>query len=109
MALVTGIALGANKDKRLELVAIARESAALSGGVWHAHQTAPNGAWSAWESLGVPDNSAVFANAPAVALDASSRLDVVVISDDGTVWHRRQTAPNGPNGRTGSPLDGQVG
>jgi hypothetical protein len=96
MASVTGIALGVNKDKRLELVAIAGGSAAPSGGVWHAYQTAPNGAWSGWESLGLPDNSAVSANAPTVARDANDRLDVVVVSDDGTVWHRRQTAPNGP-------------
>ena len=68
MASVTGIALGVNKDKRLELLAITgRGSAAPSGGVWRAHQTAPNGAWSGWESLGLPDNSAVSANAPAVA------------------------------------------
>jgi hypothetical protein len=97
MASVTGIALGVNKDKRLELMAITgRGSAAPSGGVWRAHQTAPNGAWSGWESLGLPDNSAVSANAPAVAQDPNELLDVVVISDDGTVWHRRQTAPNGP-------------
>jgi hypothetical protein len=96
MASVTGIALGVNKDKRLELVAITRGSAAPSGGVWHAHQTAPSGAWSGWESLGLPDNSAVSANAPAVAQDPNDRLDVVVISDNGTVWHRRQTASNGP-------------
>jgi hypothetical protein len=96
MASVTGIALGVNKDKRLELVAITRGDAAPSGGVWHAHQTAPNGAWSGWESLGLPDNSAVSADAPAVAQDRNGALAVVVISDDGTVWHRRQTAPNGP-------------
>jgi hypothetical protein len=93
---VTGIALAANQDGCLELVAISgREGpAALPGGVWHARQTAPNGDWTGWDSLGQPD-SGVSSNAPAVARNADDCLEAVVIADDGTVWHRAQTAPNG--------------
>src|SRR5690242_11758195 len=104
---LTGIALAPNKDGRLELLAISgREGSAagegpvavsppgLAGAVWHAWQESPNGDWSGWYSFGQP-GSGISGNAPAVARNSDGRLQVVVIADDGTVWHRAQTAPSG--------------
>jgi hypothetical protein len=55
MANVRGIALVANQDGRLELVATTvPEGGDPSGGVWYARQTAPNGDWTGWKSLVVP-------------------------------------------------------
>lgn len=108
---LTGIALAPNQDGRLELLAIsgregpvAVEGVApapapggppgLAGAVWHAWQESPNGDWSRWYSFGQP-GSGISGNAPAVARNSDGCLEVVVIADDGTVWHRAQTAPSG--------------
>jgi hypothetical protein len=106
MPQLTGIALAPNQDGRLELVAVSGGggSPAVSGpggspepagAVWHAWQKSPNGDWSGWASLGQP-GSGISGNAPAVARNSGGCLEAVVIADDGTVWHRAQTAPNGP-------------
>jgi len=44
MSLVTGIALDANQDRRLELTAMSLDKAGGPDAVWHAWQ-APTGAW----------------------------------------------------------------
>jgi hypothetical protein len=108
MAEVTGFALVANQDGRLELAATAAGpgASAPSGGVWYAHQTAPNGDWTGWKSLGVPVAGEV--SAPAVAHGANWRLDVVVSGLDGKVWVRAQTDPSGSEWSDWRPL-GQPG
>jgi hypothetical protein len=105
MAQVTGIALAANQDGRLELVAITgRGSMGAPGGVWHARQIAPNGDWTGWDSLGQPPGG-VSSHAPAAARHANGCLEAVVISDDGSVWHRGQITPNGDAWSAWQPLD----
>jgi hypothetical protein len=92
MSEVTGIALAANRDRRLELVATTGGTEGLGGDVWHAWQTAPNGSWSEWSRLGRRPGGG--ASAPVVARNADGRLEVAVVGGDGAVWHRWQTAPN---------------
>src|SRR3989442_4408325 len=94
---LTGIALAANQDGRLELVAISgREgNPDLAGAVWHAWQKSPSGDWTGWDSLGQP-GSGVSGNAPAVARNADGCLEAVGLADDGAPVHPAQTAPNGP-------------
>jgi hypothetical protein len=95
MLMVTGMAVGANQDGRLALVAAASDEESFSGGVWHAWQTTPNGKWSGWQSLGSPSSGAGV-GPPALAPNADGRLEVVVVDRaDGGVWHAWQTAPNG--------------
>ena len=88
---LTGIALGQNEDGRLELVATTDDPEGLGGDVWHAWQTAPNGNWTNWHSLGRPGGGAT---GPAVAQYADGRLEVAVVGGDQAIWHRWQTAPN---------------
>jgi hypothetical protein len=94
---LTGIALAPNQDGRLELVAVSgpEGSPEPAGAVWHAWQKYPNGDWTGWDSLGQP-GSGISGGAPAVARNSNGCLAAVVIADDGTVWHRAQTALNGP-------------
>jgi hypothetical protein len=104
MLMVTGMAVGANQDGRLALVAAASDEETFSGGVWHAWQTTPNGEWSGWQSLGSPSSGAGV-GPPALAPNADGRLEVVVVDRaDGGVWHAWQIAPNG-NWSGWHPLD----
>ncbi len=99
---LTGIAVQANADGRLELVAIAGNSIGEvrapdgSGGVWHASQQAPGGGWSGWQPLDAPGGG-VSGNAPALARNATGSLETVVVADDGTVAYRAQAAAGGPD------------
>jgi hypothetical protein len=97
MSEVTGIAVAANADGRLELVA-ASNLLSQPGGAWHAWQTTPNGAWTGWRSLGKPGNGLWWNNAPALARNADGRLEVLVVSADGTVWHAWQVPGAGWSG-----------
>ncbi len=112
-----GFAVEPNADGRLELVAIAGDSAGPiraprdSGGVWHASQQTPNGDWSGWQPLDAPGGG-VSGNAPALARNASGCLEVVVVANDGTVAYRAQTAASGPDWtawETLRPLAGLAG
>ena len=78
--------LAANSNGRLE--AVARGS---DGAVWHMWQTAVNNGWTSWTSLGSPagvhlDGSPVFARNP------NGRLQVFVLSTDGSLWSILQAA-----------------
>ena len=65
MLMVTGMAVGANQDGRLALVAAASNEESFSGGVWHAWQTAPNDDWSGWHpSTGRTQSSQLFLRVP---------------------------------------------
>ena len=95
MASVRGLALVANRDGFLELAAATGvEGGAPPGRVWYARQTSPNGDWTGWQPLDAPPVHREI-TAPAAAHDARWCLDVVVASDDGTVWLRGQTDPSG--------------
>jgi hypothetical protein len=91
MSEIREIALTANQDGRLELVATTDDPAGFGGEVWHAWQTAPNGTWTGWHSFGRPGGGAA---GPAVGRNADGRLEVAVVGGDQGVWHRWQTAPN---------------
>jgi hypothetical protein len=102
MSEIREIALTANQDGRLELVATTDDPAGFGGEVWHAWQTAPNGTWTGWHSFGRPGGGAA---GPAVGRNADGRLEVAVVGGDQGVWHRWQTAPN--NGWSGWHSFGQ--
>ena len=87
------LALGANADGRLELVA----PAAFAGGdqeIWHRWQSTPGGGWSGWSSLGTAGGGELLTSVPVLARNADGRLELFVVAGDGAVWHRWQTAPN---------------
>ncbi|MFI9363319.1 hypothetical protein ACIG5E_20025 [Kitasatospora sp. NPDC053057] len=70
-------------DGRLEVFA------AGANGVSHAWQTAVNGAWSDWESLGGPGGAQL-----AIGPDADGRLEVFALNGS-TLQHRYQLQPSG--------------
>jgi hypothetical protein len=78
-----------NQDGRLEVFATD-----YIGELWHVWQTAPNGPWSSWASLGNPPNGRVAADF-SVHVNSDGRLEVFAINRDGALWHVWQTAPNG--------------
>ena len=91
MSKVTGVALEANQDGRLELVATTGEDETEFGDVFHAWQQTPGGDWSGWRRLGQP--SEVAFPGPAVAAYADGRLHVAVNGWDRQVGEIEQTAP----------------
>jgi hypothetical protein len=83
-----------NADGRLELLA---EAPGASGPeLAHIWQTAPNGGWDGFASLGAPP--AQFLGSPAVGRNPDGRLEAFVrvgLMSTGALWHIWQTAPNG--------------
>ncbi|GGU29940.1 hypothetical protein GCM10010259_20590 [Streptomyces daghestanicus] len=73
---------GRSADGRLEAFA------AGADGVYHAWQTAVNGAWSPWRSVGGPRDAQL-----AVASNADGRLELFALSDT-TFDHMWQTGPS---------------
>lgn len=92
MSLVLNVALASNRDGRLELVATSIDEAGPHA-VWHAWQTTPSGSWTGWHLLGRPGEPAGY-DPPAVIRTGDGCLDVVLITSEAQVWHRRQTEPN---------------
>jgi hypothetical protein len=76
-----------NQDGRIELFAI---GATTDRALWHRWQTAPNGPFADWHSLGGNVSQ------PFAIHNQDGRIEVFAIGSDGAVWHRWQTAPNGP-------------
>jgi peptidoglycan hydrolase-like protein with peptidoglycan-binding domain len=76
-----------NQDGRIELFAI---GATTDRALWHRWQTAPNGPFADWHSLGGNVSQ------PFAIRNQDGRIEVFAIGSDGAVWHRWQTAPNGP-------------
>lgn len=74
-----------NSDGRLEVFARGADSA-----LWHIWQTAPNGSWSSWSSLG-----GVLTSDPAVGRNADGHLEVFVRGTDNALYHAWQTSPGG--------------
>jgi hypothetical protein len=90
---MTDIALAANEDGRLELIAIAPQEGP-GAALWHARQTAPNGDWSSLSPFGDPPDGLLDRGFD-VAQNKDGRLEVAALGGDYAVWHRWQTAPNG--------------
>src|SRR6266581_4476695 len=78
-----------NADGRLEVFAAGND-----GALWHIWQTAPNGTWSSWASLGTPSN-VQFLSGYTVGKNADGRLEVFTVGSDGALWHIWQNSPNG--------------
>jgi subtilisin family serine protease len=57
--------------------------------LWHQWQTAPNGGWAGWYSLGG------WIDALAVGSNADRRLEAFVTGSDSALWHNWQTTPSG--------------
>jgi hypothetical protein len=92
--LVTGVALTANLDKSLELVATSLDETGSPGPVWHAWQTTPAGHWSFWQQLAIGEPaSGGWGEGPAVAQAADGCLEAVVVGSDRAMWHARQPNP----------------
>jgi hypothetical protein len=83
----TSLAVSQNHDGRLEAFTIGSD-----GALWHIWQTTPNGAWSNWTSLGLP-NSMSITSPPTIEINKDGRLEVLVCAHDGALWHIWQTAP----------------
>jgi len=86
---ISSAAVGQNADGRLEVFTVGAD-----GALWHIWQTAPNGTWSTWDSLGKPSN--VDLSFPAVGKNADERIEVFTVGTDGALWHIWQTAADGP-------------
>ena len=76
-----------NADGRLEVFLLGNDQK-----IWHAWQTAPNGGWGAWASLGSPPVE-IANGAPYVGSNADGRVEVFVTGSDGGIYHTWQTAP----------------
>lgn len=74
-----------NFDGRLEVFALGSDRA-----IWHIWQTAPNGGWSGWESLGGRCRSD-----PTVEINDNGRLEIFVVGEDNGLHHQWQRVPNG--------------
>jgi acylphosphatase len=77
--------VGNNEDGRLEVFGVGADSA-----LWHIWQTAPNGAWSDWGTLG-----GILTSEPEVIRNDDGRLEAFARGTDDALWHIWQTAPNG--------------
>jgi len=95
-SLLGGSTLASNEDGRLELFTKVLES---DGTLWHRWQPEPGrGPWRDWHSLGRPPGTGGFASSeapPALASNLDGRLELFVLVNDDTVWHRWQKVPNG--------------
>src|SRR6266581_2318788 len=78
-----------NADGRLEVFAAGND-----GALWHIWQTAPNGTWSSWASLGTLSN-VQFLSGYTVGKNADGRLEVFTVGSDGALWHIWQTTAGG--------------
>jgi hypothetical protein len=70
----------------------------FDGGLWHRWQPRPGkGPWLGWRSLGKPGGQrfATLHTPPTLVSNIGGRLELFVVTQDRTVWHRWQTAPNG--------------
>jgi hypothetical protein len=78
-----------NRDGRLEVFAGGR------GRLFHIWQVAPNGGWlDRWLSEGTPSPH-VGALAHVVGTNADGRQELFAVGEDGALWQKWQTAPNG--------------
>jgi hypothetical protein len=82
-----GIGVGSNQDGRLEVFLIGTNSI-----LYTSYQTAPNGGWSGWVSLG---GTWPIGDAIGVGSNKDGRLEVFLIGTNSILYTSYQTAPNG--------------
>ncbi len=85
VALLGCVAVGSNKDGRLEVFGLG-----LNTAVYHNWQVKPNGGWSGWNSL----NGALTSD-PSLGCNADGRLELFARGKDSGLWHIWQQTPNG--------------
>jgi Astacin (Peptidase family M12A) len=83
-----GRASALDRSGRLELFAKGADHA-----IWHIAETAPNGAWTSWQSLG-----GSLRSAPTVARNLDGRLEVFAVGWDNQVYHQWQLVGGGWSG-----------
>ena len=76
-----------NQDGRIELFVVGAD-----GAIYHRWQTAPNGPFADWHSLGGNVSQ------PFAIRNQDDRIELFAVGagSDRALWHRWQTAPNGP-------------
>ena len=78
-----------NRDGRLEVFVNGR------GRIFHTWQVLPNGAWiGTWLGQGTP-SAHVGAMVHVVGTNADGRQELFALGEDGALWQKWQTAPNG--------------
>ncbi len=77
-----------NPHGRLEVFAKGTD-----GALWHIYQTAPNGTWSSWASLGKPPTTS--STSLGSSTNADGRMEVFTVGEDGGLWHIWQYTPGG--------------
>jgi hypothetical protein len=78
--------LAPSVDGRLELMVVGND-----GQLWALWQTAPSNGWSGWASHGQPAGVSLTGS-PTLAPSFDGRLELMVIGNDGQLWHLWQTA-----------------
>jgi hypothetical protein len=89
--------LAMNKNNRLDLFAgVDRGSPVNQWQFWHLPQNAPNGNWSSWQVVPIPNypdpNQEYFFQT--IGRNADGRLEAFA-SQSGAAWHTFQTSPGG--------------
>ncbi|WP_380166949.1 matrixin family metalloprotease [Jannaschia sp. R86511] len=86
--ITSGIAVGVNRDGRMETFARGTD-----GAVWHRWQTAPSNGWSGWASRG-----GVITSEIAVGRNQDGRLEIFARGTDNALWHQWQQSGGGWSG-----------
>ena len=90
-----GAVVASNADGRLEVFLLGNDL-----NIWHIWQTAPNGTWSAWQTLGSPTTAGGspilnYRGRWQIGKNSDGRVELFVAGTDGNVYHIWQIAPNG--------------
>ena len=75
-----------NFDGGLEVFLVSQRTSKGGGNLFHIWQTEPNDGWSGWDNLWRPDPPQLIGY-PVVVKNASGRLEVFVMGDDGNLYH----------------------
>jgi hypothetical protein len=89
ISLTVQVIVGRNQDGRQEVFAVGSD-----GNVWQIWQTAPNGGWSSWTTLGKPAKGIRRSDRITVGSNADGRQQLFVMGGDDALWHIWQVAPN---------------
>ena len=84
-AIKGNVAVGTNKDGRLELFMLGANNA-----LYHNYQCSTSGCtggWSGWQSLGTPSSTTGLVNSTTVASNSDGRLEVFALGSDGNLYH----------------------
>lgn len=89
-AISSDITSALSQDGRIEIFALAADH-----NIWHRAQTAPNSGWTSWDNLGTPAGIALAAG-PKACNQQNNAIQLFCAGSDGNIWHKWQTAANGP-------------